>query len=94
MIINIIMINRYEYGWADGKDVKKPMKVSAPEYIDLLFNWIQMTLEDESTFPTLEGQPFPKHFKSVVKTIFKKLFRVYAHVYYSHARYSFFHLLY
>jgi MOB kinase activator 1 len=28
--------------------------------------------------------PFPKNFKDIVKQIFKRLFRVYAHIYYSH----------
>ena len=27
---------------------------------------------------------FPKDFKSYIKTIFKRMFRVYAHIYYSH----------
>lgn len=30
------------------------------------------------------GVPFPKTFLSVVKVIFKRLFRVYAHIYHSH----------
>jgi len=30
------------------------------------------------------GTPFPKNFPQVVKTIFKRLFRVYAHIYHSH----------
>lgn len=30
------------------------------------------------------GTPFPPNFKDVVKTIFKRLFRVYAHIYHSH----------
>ena len=30
------------------------------------------------------GSPFPPNFKDVVKTIFKRLFRVYAHIYHSH----------
>lgn len=30
------------------------------------------------------GVPFPKMFLSVVKVIFKRLFRVYAHIYHSH----------
>ena len=30
------------------------------------------------------GAPFPSNFKDVVKTIFKRLFRVYAHIYHSH----------
>lgn len=35
-------------------------------------------------FPSRVDVPFPKHFQSVVKTIFKRLFRIYAHIYYSH----------
>lgn len=30
------------------------------------------------------GAPFPSNFQDVVKTIFKRLFRVYAHIYHSH----------
>lgn len=30
------------------------------------------------------GAPFPPNFQDVVKTIFKRLFRVYAHIYHSH----------
>jgi len=77
---------KYEYLWADGKDIKKPLKVSAPEYADYLMTWVQNILEDETIFPTSEETPFPKTFKSTVKTIFKRLFRIYAHIYYSHAQ--------
>ncbi|KAH0974627.1 hypothetical protein GBA52_016526 [Prunus armeniaca] len=39
-----------------------------------------------STFlsPTNPCAPFPPNFREVVKTIFKRLFRVYAHIYHSH----------
>eukprot|EP01119_Soliformovum_irregulare_P022023 TRINITY_DN7444_c0_g1_i1.p1 TRINITY_DN7444_c0_g1~~TRINITY_DN7444_c0_g1_i1.p1 ORF type:complete len:232 (-),score=51.90 TRINITY_DN7444_c0_g1_i1:68-763(-) len=77
---------KYEYLWADGKDVKKPIKVSASEYMDYLLPWVRSHLEDETIFPVHDEQPFPKNFKSIVKTIFKRLFRVYAHIYYSHAQ--------
>lgn len=30
------------------------------------------------------GVPFPKNFVVMIKTIFKRLFRVYAHIYHSH----------
>ena len=30
------------------------------------------------------GAPFPPNFREVMKTIFKRLFRVYAHIYHSH----------
>jgi MOB kinase activator 1 len=74
---------RYEYMWFDGTQ-KKPLKVSAPEYVDLLMTWVQNHLDDESVFPSKIGVPFPKNFVTVVKTIFKRLFRVYAHIYHSH----------
>jgi MOB kinase activator 1 len=41
--------------------------------------WVQNQLDDESIFPSKIGVPFPKNFQSVVKNIFKRLFRVYAH---------------
>jgi len=54
---------KYEYLWADGKNVKKPIKVSAPEYADYLMTWVQSILEDESIFPVNDDTPFPKTFK-------------------------------
>lgn len=32
---------QYEYLWADGVKVKKPMKLPAPQYVDTLFDWIE-----------------------------------------------------
>jgi len=68
---------RYEYHWADGSN-KKPVKVSAPDYVDHLFQWVQKQLDDETIFPSKIGVPFPKDFDAIVKNIFKRLFRVYA----------------
>ncbi|PKK18188.1 MOB kinase activator 1A [Columba livia] len=65
---------RYEYHWADGTNIKKPIKCSAPKYIDYL-----MTISR-----CVSGVPFPKNFMSVAKTILKRLFRVYAHIYHQH----------
>jgi len=75
---------KYEYHWADGAAVKKAIKVSAPDYVDYLMTWVQNQLDDESIFPSKIGVAFPKNFKDIVKTIFKRLFRVYAHIYHSH----------
>eukprot|EP00127_Corallochytrium_limacisporum_P007103 Clim_evm22s242 gene=Clim_evmTU22s242 len=75
---------KYEYHWADGTTVKKPIKCSAPEYIDFLMTWVQQQLDDEDIFPSKIGVPFPKNFLSIAKNILKRLFRVYAHVYHSH----------
>jgi len=73
----------YEYLWADEKQ-KKPIAVSAPEYVGLLMDWIQSKVDDEDIFPARVDVPFPRTFQNEVKTIFKRLFRVYAHIYYHH----------
>jgi MOB kinase activator 1 len=85
---------RYEYLWADPPPTKsttntptartEPLKMSAPEYVDTLMTYIQSRIDDEATFPSKIGAPFPKQFGSVVRTIWRRLFRVYAHVYCEH----------
>lgn len=47
--------SKYEYHWADGQTVKKPLKCSAPYYIDCLMGWIQEQLDNESLFPSKIG---------------------------------------
>ena len=46
-------------------------------------DWIEQLLNDPEVFPT-DVSKFSKNFKSVVKKIFNRMFRVYAHLYYSH----------
>ncbi len=74
---------RYEYLWAPpGAPHPKPARVSAPEYIDLLLSHVESSLGNEELFPTAPGSPFPKNFMAEVRTIYKRLFRVFAHIYY------------
>lgn len=75
---------KFEYLWADGASVKKPIKCSAPKYIDYLMTWVQDQLDDEALFPSKIGVPFPKNFMTIAKTMLKRLFRVYAHIYHQH----------
>ncbi|KAG9458082.1 hypothetical protein H6P81_002590 [Aristolochia fimbriata] len=75
---------KFEYRWADGVQIKKPIEVSAPKYVEYLMDWIESQLDDELIFPQKIGAPFPSNFRDVVKIIFKRLFRVYAHIYHSH----------
>lgn len=78
-------ICRFEYLWKDGKEYKSPVKKPAPEYIDLLMQWVEEQLNDEELFPIEKsGRHFPRNFSSILKNIYRRLFRVYAHVYYSH----------
>ena len=75
---------KYEYLWADGHNVKTPLKVSAGEYIDFLMTWVENQLNNEKIFPCALGVPFPRNFETIIKVIFKRLFRVYAHIYHTH----------
>jgi len=76
---------KYEYHWVDGVDYVKPTPVSAPKYVDLLLQWIQAIVEDESQFPSdFEGKAVTKEFIVLLHRIYKRLFRVYAHIYCSH----------
>lgn len=75
---------KYEFYWADGEEIKKPIRVSAPEYVDYLMNWVQKQLDNETIFPSEVDVAFPKNFRSIVQKILNRLFRVYAHIYHSH----------
>ncbi|GMM28483.1 Mob1 protein [Martiniozyma asiatica (nom. inval.)] len=75
----------YEYLWQDPlQRQRQPTHMSAPGYVEVLMQWIQGFLDDEGIFPTKMGVPFPSQFVPLVKTIMKRLFRVYAHVYCHH----------
>ncbi|KII60814.1 MOB kinase activator 1A [Thelohanellus kitauei] len=76
---------KYEYKWSD-KTTKTPLKLSAPKYIEKLMEWIQDQLDDGAVFPPTKDIPFPKNFLSIVKNIFRRLFRVYAHIYNDHLK--------
>mmetsp|Transcript_18598 Transcript_18598/g.60630 ORF Transcript_18598/g.60630 Transcript_18598/m.60630 type:complete len:214 (+) Transcript_18598:111-752(+) len=75
---------KYEYRWADGVKVKKPIECSAPDYVNFLMIWVEEQIDDEKLFPAEPGTPFPPNFEEAVKTIMRRLFRVYAHIYHSH----------
>jgi len=73
---------KYEYLWPDASN--KPVKTSAPEYVDKLMAWVQTFFDDETIFPSTTDQEFPKNFKEILKPVYKRLFRVYAHIYHCH----------
>ncbi|KAK9317405.1 Mob1/phocein [Lipomyces starkeyi] len=76
--------DEYEYLWQDSDKFKRPTKLSAPDYIEHLMNWVQAYFENESVFPSKIGVPFPSDFPHIIRTVFKRLFRVYAHIYCHH----------
>ena len=52
----LLCLFRFEYHWADGTTVKKPIKCSAPKYIDYLMTWVQEQVDDENLFPSKIGK--------------------------------------
>lgn len=47
-------------------------------------SWTQSILDDEKHFPQTIGKRFPPTFMTTTKTILRRLFRVYAHIYHAH----------
>ncbi|KAL7718123.1 Mob1/phocein family protein [Entamoeba marina] len=70
-----------EYLWSENK---KSVQLPAREYCEKLFEWVQHCFDNTKIFPDVFGSKPPKHFMSTITKIFKRLFRVYAHMFYSH----------
>ena len=58
-------------------------RVQRPKYVDYLLEWVERQVDDAEAFPQ-GNAPFPENFQGVVRKIFTRLFRVYAHIYHSH----------
>ena len=71
----------FKYLWSEHDS---HTEMPAPEYIWRLLNQIENQLDDENIFPSTLDRPFPTDVMSVIKTIMKRLFRVYAHFYHHH----------
>ncbi|CAL5443437.1 unnamed protein product [Camellia sinensis] len=75
----------YEYRWADGVTIKKPIEVSAPKYVEYLMDWMRLSwMMNQFFLKSWVWASFLPNFQDVVKTTFKRLFRVYAHIYHTH----------
>jgi MOB kinase activator 1 len=73
----------YKYLWQENRK-SKPIQLSAPAYIGTLMDWVDAQFHEETIFPSEMKNPFPKNFEQIVKDIMKRLFRIYAHLYYHH----------
>ncbi|ATY64042.1 Mob1 phocein family [Cordyceps militaris] len=76
--------DEFEYLWQDNDNYKKPTKMAAPAYIEQLMTWVQANIDNEQVLPSKIGVPFPKSFPALVRQIFKRMYRVYAHIYCHH----------
>jgi len=79
---------RFEYLWADGVKYIQPVKLAAPEYIHHLMTWTDKMLEPyvNKRKLTKTGEFASQSWQKVFRNIFKRLFRVYAHIYHSHMK--------
>ncbi|PKU28636.1 mob kinase activator 3a [Limosa lapponica baueri] len=46
---------KYEYRWQDEHKYRKPTALSAPQYMNLLMDWIEVQINNEDIFPTNVG---------------------------------------
>jgi hypothetical protein len=46
--------------------IKKPIEVSAPKYVEYLMDWIESQLDDESIFPQRLGKYFTLSFIKII----------------------------
>uniref|UniRef100_A0AC11D2G4 MOB kinase activator 3B n=1 Tax=Ovis aries TaxID=9940 RepID=A0AC11D2G4_SHEEP len=47
---------KYEYRWQDDLKYKKPTALPAPQYMNLLMDWIEVQINNEDIFPTCVGK--------------------------------------
>ncbi|KAG8518433.1 MOB kinase activator 3B [Galemys pyrenaicus] len=51
---------KYEYRWQDDLKYKKPTALPAPQYMNLLMDWIEVQINNEDIFPTCVGKSMTK----------------------------------
>jgi MOB kinase activator 1 len=74
----------FKYYWQDTEKYKKPTMLPANEYITNVMLWTEKFINNEKIFPSDPNVPFPHDFVDIVKKIFQRLFRIYAHIYHHH----------
>lgn len=82
--------NGYKYLWSEEIENEKGEKkivtydLPATSYINNLISWIKSCIDDTDLFPVSPNASYPPNFISIVKSMMKRLFRFYAHIYYHH----------
>ena len=85
----VMTAGKFTFLWTEG--VQAPEQVTAAEYVKRLMTWVSQRLNDPQIFPTdikTVGRPFPSKFRSTVKKILQRLFRIHAHIFHTHYRVS------
>jgi len=80
---------RFEYLWADGDKYIQPVKLPAPDYVKNLMAWVQKGLQpyvEKIKNGSAGDYKGNREWRKALKNIFKRLFRVYAHIYHTHMK--------
>ncbi|KAK8808863.1 hypothetical protein WA538_002232 [Blastocystis sp. DL] len=72
----------YTYLWTD-QYTREPVSMPACNYISNVFIWISDEFNSKE-FTQIPNGVYPEDFMHIMQIVFKKLFRVYAHVYHHH----------
>jgi MOB kinase activator 1 len=70
--------------WPCPENNNKTSHTPAPIYCEKMLEWIELQVNDTTLFPIEEGAPFPRNFLSCMKQVYKRMFRLFAHMYYHH----------
>ncbi|PPQ66382.1 hypothetical protein CVT24_007211 [Panaeolus cyanescens] len=70
------------YVWTHQGGAKTSLP--APTYIDYVMSSIQNLIDDENIFPTKSNTPFHPSFPATIRTVYRQLLRVFAHLYHAH----------
>jgi len=63
-------IYRYEYYWCDGVNYKRPTKLPATQYIELLMEWVETQINNEDIFPQTVGMACVHFYVSLLAGFF------------------------
>jgi len=72
----------FDYNWVCDEGYAE--RVSAPSYMERLLDWAHTLIQDPSKFPKSLDVGYPPEAMAQFKTLYKRIFRVYAHVYLEH----------
>ena len=72
---------------SSSRRAKKPCRLPARDYAAALFAWADALLACPRAFPQARGEPFPPGFRAaVLRPLYRRLARVFAHLYHAHWR--------
>lgn len=76
----------YHYFWEDA-DSEQPVQLSAPEYFNCLKRYIKRNFANQKLFPRESGAKLSEEALTVLRTTYRRLFRILAHLYMCHFSY-------